>query len=56
MGSMPQRTNYYHGRAVLLAAAELVPAERGVEGFTLRECARRAGVSHAAPAHHFGDG
>jgi AcrR family transcriptional regulator len=29
--------------------------EQGVEGFTLRECARRAGVSHGAPAHHFGD-
>jgi AcrR family transcriptional regulator len=39
----------------LLAAAEVVLAERGIEGFTLRECARRAGVSHAAPAHHFGD-
>jgi AcrR family transcriptional regulator len=32
-----------------------VLAERGPEGFTLRECARRAGVSHAAPAHHFRD-
>ncbi len=30
-------------------------AERGVAGFSLREVARRAGVSHAAPAHHFGD-
>lgn len=29
--------------------------EKGLEGFTLRECARRAGVSHQAPAHHFGD-
>jgi AcrR family transcriptional regulator len=48
---------YHHGdlRQALLAAAETVLAERGVEGFTLRECARRAGVSHAAPAHHFGD-
>src|SRR5215211_2029370 len=48
---------YHHGdlRNALLAAAEAVLAERGVEGFTLRECARRAGVSHAAPAHHFGD-
>ncbi|MBP0577839.1 TetR/AcrR family transcriptional regulator [Labrys sp. LIt4] len=52
-----QKGSYHHGdlRAALLAAAELVLAERGVEGFTLRECARRAGVSHAAPAHHFGD-
>ena len=48
---------YHHGdlRKALLEAAEAVLAERGVEGFTLRECARRAGVSHAAPAHHFGD-
>ena len=48
---------YHHGdlRRALLAAAEVVLTERGVEGFTLRECARRAGVSHAAPAHHFGD-
>ena len=30
-------------------------AERGVEGYSLREVARRAGVSPAAPAHHFGD-
>lgn len=27
--------------------------ERGLRGFTLRECARRAQVSHAAPAHYF---
>jgi AcrR family transcriptional regulator len=48
---------YHHGdlRRALLTAAEAVLAERGIEGFTLRECARRAGVSHAAPAHHFGD-
>ena len=48
---------YHHGdlRAALLAAAEQVLQERGADGFTLRECARRAGVSHAAPAHHFGD-
>ena len=30
-------------------------AERGLEGFSLREVARRSGVSPAAPAHHFGD-
>jgi AcrR family transcriptional regulator len=48
---------YHHGalREALLAAAEGILAEQGVEGFTLRECARRAGVSHAAPAHHFKD-
>ena len=48
---------YHHGalRPALLAAAEAVIAERGVDGFSLRETARRAGVSPAAPAHHFGD-
>jgi AcrR family transcriptional regulator len=49
--------NYHHGdlAAALVEAAEAVLTEKGVEGFTLRECARRAGVSHAAPAHHFRD-
>jgi AcrR family transcriptional regulator len=48
---------YHHGdlRAALLAAAEAELGERGVEGFSLRSVAKRAGVSHAAPAHHFGD-
>lgn len=41
-------------RALLDAAAELV-AEQGPGGVSLREIARRCGVSHAAPAHHFGD-
>lgn len=53
----PPPAAYHHGdlRAALIAAAEVVLAERGIEGLTLRECARRAGVSHGAPAHHFGD-
>ncbi len=48
---------YHHGdlRAALLAAAEAELTEKGVEGFSLRSVAKRAGVSHAAPAHHFGD-
>lgn len=48
---------YHHGalRQALLDAAESLLEESGLEGFTLRECARRAGVSHGAPAHHFGD-
>jgi AcrR family transcriptional regulator len=47
---------YHHGdlRAALLKAAEEIIRESGVEGLTLRACARRAGVSHGAPAHHFG--
>jgi AcrR family transcriptional regulator len=52
-----RKKRYHHGdlRAALLEAAEAELAEKGVEGFTLRACARRAGVSHAAPAHHFAD-
>ncbi len=48
---------YHHGdlRKALLEAAEAELTEKGVEGFTLRGCAKRAGVSHAAPAHHFRD-
>ena len=41
-------------RALLDAAAELI-AEQGPGAVSLREIARRCGVSHAAPAHHFGD-
>jgi len=48
---------YHHGdlRNALLDAVETILQERGKAGLTLRECARRAGVSHGAPAHHFGD-
>ncbi|MBX9465929.1 MAG: TetR/AcrR family transcriptional regulator [Aquamicrobium sp.] len=55
--SGPHRQGYHHGdlRRALLEAAEVELAEKGPEGFTLRGCAKRAGVSHAAPAHHFGD-
>lgn len=46
---------YHHGnlRAALLKAAFQVVAKTGVDGFTLREVARRAGVSHNAPYRHF---
>lgn len=49
--------SYHHGDlpVALRAAAVDVIAERGAASFSLREVARRAGVSHAAPAHHFGD-
>lgn len=48
---------YHHGdlpRALLAAAVEVID-EVGPGALSLREVARRAGVSHAAPAHHFGD-
>lgn len=41
--------------AVLRAATAEVIIERGLGSFSLREVARRAGVSHAAPGYHFGD-
>ena len=48
---------YHHGdlRTALVEAAERLLAERGLEHFSLREVARRAGVSPAAPKHHFRD-
>lgn len=48
---------YHHGdlrRAILSAALDVIAAE-GPSALSLRDLARRAGVSHAAPAHHFKD-
>jgi AcrR family transcriptional regulator len=51
------RRPYHHGDlpAALLDAVAWLIREQGLEAVTLRAAARRAGVSHAAPAHHFGD-
>jgi AcrR family transcriptional regulator len=48
---------YHHGalRDALLEAAKRVLERDGLSGLTLRAVAREAGVSHAAPSHHFGD-
>src|SRR4051812_49312415 len=48
---------YHHGalHEALLKAAEMVLERDGLQGLTLRAVAREAGVSHAAPTHHFGD-
>ncbi len=50
-------SSYHHGalREALLDAAERVLERDGLPGLTLRAVAREAGVSHAAPTHHFGD-
>jgi len=48
---------YHHGdlrRALVQAALDILDEEQNWE-FTLREVARRAGVSHAAPYKHFAD-
>ncbi|WP_017241169.1 TetR/AcrR family transcriptional regulator [Streptomyces sp. SS] len=54
---MTSRNSYHHGdlrQAVLAAALDVIAAE-GPGALSLRDLARRAGVSHAAPAHHFKD-
>jgi AcrR family transcriptional regulator len=53
---MPPDT-YHHGalRETLIQAALEVIDEEGPAALSLRELARRVGVSHAASAHHFGD-
>ena len=54
---MPPDRPYHHGdlRQAVLAAAVDALTESGPARLSLRDLARRAGVSHAAPAHHFGD-
>lgn len=51
------RQRYHHGnlRAEMLRHAEELIAEEGPSALSLREVARRVGVSHAAATHHFGD-
>lgn len=46
---------YHHGdlREALLLAGESALADLPLQDVSLREIARRAGVSHAAPKHHF---
>lgn len=52
-----KKHSYHHGalRDALLEAAEKIVRRDGVDALTLRAAARAAGVSHAAPAHHFKD-
>jgi AcrR family transcriptional regulator len=51
------KQTYHHGdlRRALLEAADEAITEQGVAALSMRDLARRAGVSHAAPTHHFGD-
>lgn len=55
MTETTKKAPYHHRnlREALVSAGRTLLEEQGVRGFTLRECARRAEVSHAAPAHHF---
>jgi len=55
MNMKSNRTSHHHGnlREALIDAGVALLAEGGPTALTLRQCAIRAGVSHAAPAHHF---
>lgn len=46
---------HHHGNLseTLISAGIALMEEDGIAALTLRKCAARAGVSHAAPAHHF---
>jgi AcrR family transcriptional regulator len=46
---------YHHGalRDALIEEAQLLLAEQGLTAVSLRELARRVGVSHSAPERHF---
>jgi AcrR family transcriptional regulator len=52
-----KKNSYHHGDLAnsLVSAAVSLLETRGVDQLSLREVARVAGVSHGAPAHHFGD-
>lgn len=54
---MPKREQYHHGdlKNALIQAGIDILARQGVHALSLREVARQAGVSHAAPYAHFAD-
>ncbi len=54
---MPEKKSYHHGNlaeTLVITAAKLLE-EKGIEALSLRGVAREAGVSQAAPYHHFKD-
>ncbi|WIY25545.1 TetR/AcrR family transcriptional regulator [Parasedimentitalea psychrophila] len=55
MTDIPNQKPHHHGdlRSALIQAGIALLSEGGKDALTLRKCAARAGVSHAAPAHHF---
>src|SRR5687767_9292707 len=52
-----RRPAYHHGdlRSAALDHVRQIIREEGMRFVSIREVARRARVSHAAPAHHFGN-
>ena len=57
MPALATQNGYHHGdlRNALLEASEQLLAKTGVAALSLREVAKQAGVSHAAPYRHFKD-
>lgn len=57
LNGVKMERGYHHGdlRQALVDSALAVLTEKGVDGFSLRETARRADVSPAAYKHHFAD-
>jgi AcrR family transcriptional regulator len=57
MASQVPKKAYHHGnlRAALVQAGTTLLRKRGAAGLSLREVAKAAGVSHAAPYRHFED-
>ena len=51
------RDTYHHGNLpeTLIDRGAKLLSEKGTDGFSMREVARRAGVAVAAPSHHFGN-
>ena len=55
MATTGSKKRHHHGnlkKALVDAGIELL-SQGGLSALTLRKCAARAGVTHAAPAHHF---
>ncbi|WP_038015953.1 TetR-like C-terminal domain-containing protein [Synechococcus sp. PCC 7335] len=54
---MAKKQSYHHGdlRQALVSAALALLQKKDVQSLSLREVAREAGVSHAAPYRHFED-
>lgn len=55
MVQVKEKNRHHHGdlRKALIEAGLEILAQDGLQALTLRACAARAGVSHAAPAYHF---
>ena len=52
---MNKKSQYHHGdlRNALIESALLILEEKGIDGLSLRDVAKQAGVSHNAPYRHF---